>query len=189
MYQSHVYLEVRILFSSNKNVFTSNEKNNSFSIDNNVLQRVHTLSSALNCKWREKTFFEKQTSTANFPQDLGISGISLLVAEDGHFDIEFHSRKKAIHIEEIRIEEDAGRLTHSEGKTRMDYTNAGMPSIRIKTSHNIELGEEAFLFLEGIKRLLQYLKLTEDVSVDSAIRCNAYVSLAKYPDLPSYYQT
>ena len=187
MYQSHVYLEVRILFSSNKNVFTSNEKNNSFSIDNNVLQRVHTLSSALNCKWREKTFFEKQTSTANFPQDLGISGISLLVAENGHFDIEFHSRKKAIHIEEIRIEEDAGRLTHSEGKTRMDYTNAGMPSIRIKTSHNIELGEEAFLFLEGIKRLLQYLKLTEDVSVDSAIRCNAYVSLAKYPDSPSYY--
>ena len=187
MYQSYVYLEVRILFSSKRNVFEKNDKPTSYSVEDKVLQNVHILSKALNCKWKEKAFFEKQLSNPAIPENLGLTGLSLLVAENGHFDIEFHSRKKAIHIEEIRIEEDAGRLTHSEGKTRMDYTNAGMPSIRIKTSHNIELGEEALLFLEGIKRLLQYLQLTDNISLDAAIRCNAYVSLSKYPDLPSYY--
>jgi len=184
MYQSHVYLEVRILFSSSKNVFKNSIP---FSVDSNVLKKVHTLASALNCKWNEQPFLEKQISNQNLPSDLNLTGFSLSVAKNGYFDIEFHSRKKAIRIEEIRLEEDTGRLTHCDGKTKMDYSYAGMPSIRIKTTGNIELGEEALIFLEGIRRLLQYLQLTEDIPLDNAIRCNAYVALSKYPDLPNYY--
>ena len=95
-------------------------------------------------------------------------------------NIEFHSRKKEIEIEEIRLEEDAGRLTHSNGQTRMDYTYVGMPSIRIKTSSAFELGEEAELFLNELRRLVQYLQLIPDVPVENVLRCNAYIALAKY---------
>ena len=73
MYQSHVYLEVRILFSSSKNVFKNSIP---FSVDSNVLKKVHTLASALNCKWNEQPFLEKQISNQNLPSDLNLTGFS-----------------------------------------------------------------------------------------------------------------
>ena len=187
MYQSHVYLEVRILLPAAPAVFSIEDKPVSYSVNPVVLQQVATLSRALGCTWNEDAHFEHITGTLSVPAEYRLSGLSVCIAGNGSLSIEFHRRQKKIIIEELRIEEDAGRLTRSEGKTRMDYTHAGMASVRIRTSDDFELGEEAFLFLDELRRLLQYLGLCGDMPADSLIRCNAHVALAKYPDMPDYY--
>jgi aspartyl-tRNA(Asn)/glutamyl-tRNA(Gln) amidotransferase subunit B len=115
-----------------------------------------------------------------------LTGYSLKVAEGGSLNIMFHCRSKTIHIEEVRIEEDTGRLTHAEGNTRMDFTWAGCPSIRVHTTPSFETGEEAQLFLDELRRLTEYLHLTNE-NADGAIRCNAFTALSEYPELPDYY--
>jgi aspartyl-tRNA(Asn)/glutamyl-tRNA(Gln) amidotransferase subunit B len=117
-----------------------------------------------------------------------LSGLSLKLGIKGCLDITFHRRKKTIRIGEIRLEEDLGRLTRSarEGAAgaRMDYSTAGMPSLRIITESDFEIGEETEVFLTTLRRRIQYLELGNP---ESNMRCNAYVALAPYPEKPSVF--
>jgi aspartyl-tRNA(Asn)/glutamyl-tRNA(Gln) amidotransferase subunit B len=117
-----------------------------------------------------------------------LSGLSLKLGRNGYLDIMFHRRKKRIRIGEIRLEEDLGRLTRSvrngASGPRMDYTTAGMPSLRIITEHDFEIGEETEVFLTTLRRRIQYLELGNP---ESNMRCNAYVALAPYPGKPSVF--
>lgn len=188
MYQSFIYLEARILLPPTAAVFVEDKTKGGISVAPDVLGRVFMLTKALGCGIPEKTVVEHLTG--NFPKPengRNLTGYSVKVAEGGSLNILFHCRAKTIHIEEIRIEEDSGRLTHAEGNTRMDYTWAGCPSIRVHTTPSFETGEEAQLFLDELRRLVQYLHLANEDASDGAIRCNAFVALSKYPELPDYY--
>jgi aspartyl-tRNA(Asn)/glutamyl-tRNA(Gln) amidotransferase subunit B len=188
MYQSFIYLETRILLPPVPEVFISETDTGHISVAPEVMKSVSLLVKALNCFIPETIPVEYLTG--NFPKPTNgrhLTGYSVKVAEGGSLNIIFHCRPKTIHFEEIRIEEDSGRLTHADGNTHMDYTWAGCPSIRIHTTPSFETGEEAQLFLDELRRLIQYLHLPNEQSTDGSIRCNAFVALSKYPELPDYY--
>ena len=50
----------------------------------------------------------------------------------------------------------------------------------------LELGEEAEIFLTELRRRNQYMGILKGVPLESVIRCNAYVALARYPEAPDY---
>jgi aspartyl-tRNA(Asn)/glutamyl-tRNA(Gln) amidotransferase subunit B len=66
----------------------------------------------------------------------------------------------------------------------MDYSTAGMPSLRIITESDFEIGEETEVFLTTLRRRIQYLELG---TPEGNMRCNAYVALAPYPGAPSVF--
>lgn len=188
MYQSFVYVETRIQLAAVESVFITDDSTKKISIEPSVLQSVYTLAKALGCRISIISDIEKiNTPLPEIQNGKKINGYSIKIAEKGAMNLMFHSHRKTIKIEEVRIEEDLGRLTHANGKTRMDYSFAGNPSIRIKTAPSFELGEEVHIFLEELRRLTQYLNLENTKQKDSYIRCNAYVALSKYPQLPDYY--
>lgn len=121
------------------------------------------------------------------PQGYNLCGASVKIAENGMLAIEFHKHKKNISILEIRIEEDTGRLIHTDGRAFMDYSSAGMPSIRIRTGNTIELGEEAEMVLMELNSRMRYIGLLSDSDDIHKIRCNAYVASTKFPDAPKHY--
>ena len=211
MYQAYVYLETRVLLSAVPGVFISNsadsgEKdilsakadflkrtNNRFavkdvSIQPAVLHKVASLVKALGGTMLEKSALEHLTGNIQEPpDDKEFTGFSVKVAVGGSLDIFFHQKAKKINIEEIRIEEDCGHLTRVGGKAHMDWTYAGCPSIRLRTSTSFELGEEAELYLHELYTLMAYLKLITGELGESCVRSNAYASLAEYPAKPDYY--
>lgn len=188
MYQSFVYVETRIQLAAVESVFITDDSTKKISIEPSVLQSVYTLAKALGCRISIISDIEKiNAPLPEIQNGKKINGYSIKIAEKGAMNLMFHSHRKTIKIEEVRIEEDLGRLTHANGKTRMDYSFAGNPSIRIKTAPSFELGEEVHIFLEELRRLTQYLNLENTKQKDSYIRCNAYVALSKYPQLPDYY--
>lgn len=200
MYQSHVFLEVRILVANGEKAFCScyvGSKAGTCSVcrrdagsfpkaNATAIRRAYTLSHALDCTLAETAEYQRPKGSPSLPEQYSLSGASVKIATDGYMDIEFHRRKKRIYIEEIRIEEDAGRLTHNNGETRMDYSHAGAPNIRIRTGANFELGEEAEIFLTELRRRIQYTGILKGTPPESVIRCNAYVALARYPETPAY---
>jgi aspartyl-tRNA(Asn)/glutamyl-tRNA(Gln) amidotransferase subunit B len=131
--------------------------------------------------------YERNLNTPPTPEGHALSRLSIKLGADAVKDIMFHRRKKRIRITEVRLEEDAGRLIHQGKETRMDYSQAGMPSLRIKTAADLEIGEEAEVFLSDLRRLIQYLELIPGLSLESVIRCNAYVGIAPYPDPPLHF--
>jgi len=201
MYQSHVFLEVRILVSTNEKAFCScyignkagtcpicrREGGASPVINPQAARRAYTLSHALDCTLAEKALYERPKGSPSLPEQYSLSGASVKIGGNGFMDIEFHRRKKRISITEVRLEEDAGRLTHVNGEARMDYSQAGAPNIRIRTGADFELGEEAEIFLTELRRRIQYMGILKGVPLETVIRCNAYVSLARYPEKPDYF--
>ncbi|MDR2109748.1 MAG: asparaginase domain-containing protein, partial [Spirochaetaceae bacterium] len=152
-----------------------------------------------------EAFYERNLNTPK-PGGIALSRLSIKLGRNAALDIMFHRRKKRVRITEIRLEEDAGRLIHRNlmaapeaagdtadgeysrgGFTRMDYSRAGMPSLRIRTAADFEIGEETEVFLSDLRRRLQYLELIPGVPPDSVIRCNAYVAIAPYPEEPKNY--
>lgn len=178
MFQSHIFMDIRILLSPEKQVFPPSLT---------IIDEINAFIQALSCKKLENLELEEQINKKNLPNDIQLSYFSLKLAENGRLPISFRQRYKEIEIKEIRLEEDAGRLTHSDGHTRMDYSTAGCPSLVMRTGDNFELGEEAEIFLDEIHRLAEYLNLSDILHLKDAIRCNAHVSLASYPKKPNYY--
>lgn len=211
MFQSFIYLEVRVLLSSVPGVFISTTEDsakkdilsvkadflrknnsapkiNSVKIEPSTLHRVRTLVEALGGTMTGSSTLERLLGNIQEPpDDRNFTGFSVRAAQGGGLDIMFHQKSKHIKIEEVRVEEDSGHLTRVGGaKPRMDWTYAGCPSIRIRTSSAFELGEEAELFLQELYTLLAYLKVVNPELSEAAVRCNAYVSMAEYPQKPSY---
>lgn len=200
MYQSHVFLEVRIPVSTNEKAFCPCYIGNKSGtcpicrreagahplINTQAARHAYTLAHALDCTLAESAAYERPQGSPSLPAQYSLSGASVKIATDGFMDIEFHRRKKRISIREVRIEEDAGRLTHVNGQARMDYSKAGAPNIRIRTGDDFELGEEAEIFLTELRRRIQYMGTLKGIPLENVIRCNAYVSLARYPDVSDY---
>jgi len=209
MYRSFVYLEIRVLLSAVPGVFLETsassgrkdilsakseflKRNNSRSapaevgIQSSALHKVAVFADAVGGRMLPHTVLERLTGAVpEPPDDRNFTGFSVKVAEGGSLAIMFHRKAKRIYIEEIRIEEDCGRLTRTGGKkARMDWTYAGCPVMRIRTGSVFELGEEAELFLQELYTLLSYLNLTTAEAGESGVRCNAYVALAEYPSEP-----
>ncbi|MDR2900831.1 MAG: asparaginase domain-containing protein [Treponema sp.] len=202
-YKSHIYLEVRILLPTGVKTFCSctydaqgqfsscpicEEKSGAVPLLNSdTARKTYTLIRGLKGNIIKDAPYERNVSTPEMPEGHDLSRLSLKLGSDGYMDIMFHRRKKRIRIDEIRIEEDAGRLTHSGRETRMDYSKAGMPSLRIRTAPDFEMGEEAEVFLTDLRRRIQYLEIIPGVPVESMMRCNAYAAIAPYPETPKDY--
>jgi aspartyl-tRNA(Asn)/glutamyl-tRNA(Gln) amidotransferase subunit B len=213
MYKSYISLEVRILLAAGSKTFCPcvddgsplsrgspvscpvcrGEPGAAPVINALAARKACLLIRALGGAILKSVPYERNLSVPVMPGEgeapaVALSRLSIKLGQDGGMDIMFHRRKKHIGIPEIRLEEDAGRLIHggrgSGAGTRMDYSRAGMPSLRIRTAADFEIGEEAEVFLSDLRRRIQYLELISGMSVESCIRCNAYVALASFPETP-----
>jgi aspartyl-tRNA(Asn)/glutamyl-tRNA(Gln) amidotransferase subunit B len=94
--------------------------------------------------------YERNLNAPPLPSAYHLSRLSTKMGTDCFLDIMFHRRQKRIGIPELRLEEDFGRLIRP-GKgpvaAYMDYSRAGMPLLRLRTSADLEIGEEAEMFL------------------------------------------
>ncbi|MDR2404168.1 MAG: asparaginase domain-containing protein [Spirochaetaceae bacterium] len=201
MYKSYIALEVRILLLTGVKTFCScvpdascpvcrEEPGARPALNYQAVRKACLLIRGLGGGIIRNAPYERNLSTPPMPEDRALSRLSIKLGCDGAMDIMFHRRKKRIRITEVRLEEDAGRLIHSgkgSPETRMDYSRVGMPSLRIRTAADFEIGEEAEVFLSDLRRRIQYLELISGTPVESVIRCNAYVALAPYPEIPEWY--
>ncbi|MDR2080247.1 MAG: asparaginase domain-containing protein, partial [Treponema sp.] len=223
MYKTYISLEVRVLLLAELKAFCGcsaigdtegekascpvcrEEKGALPTLNLLTARKAYLLTRSLGCSLIKEAAYERNLNTPIMPTGPGgkpviaLSRLSVKLGENGALDILFHRRRKRIRIIEVRLEEDAGRLIHSarkptgQSETRMDYSSAGMPSMRIKTAADFEIGEEAEVFLSELRRQIQYLEiipvkealLRKPASLENVIRCNAYVAMAPYPVFPA----
>ena len=211
MYKSYIYLEVRVLLSAVPGVFLFTnstqrasdiltakenfiektfikEKFDKVQILPSVLRKASAFVTATGGTLLKASSLQKLTAfIPQPPDDREYTGSSVKIATGGSIDIVFHQKAKRIALEEIRIEEDCGHLTRSGNtKPHMDWTYAGCPVLRIRTANDLEVGEEAELFLQELYTIMSYLKLPLGELGENSLRCNAYTALAEYPQKPSY---
>ncbi len=85
---------------------------------------------------------------------------------------------KAVPLERIHLEEDAGKSIHTgRGETLVDLNRAGVPLLEIVTRPGIRSPQEAHRYLEALKLALRYAGVSECDMEKGSLRCDANISL------------
>ncbi|OIJ14147.1 aspartyl/glutamyl-tRNA amidotransferase subunit B [Anaerobacillus arseniciselenatis] len=135
---------------------------------------------ALNCEIAPITKFDRKNYFyPDSPKAYQISQFDKPIGEHGWIDIEVNGEKKRIGITRIHLEEDAGKLTHSEygDYSLVDFNRVGTPLIEIVSEPDIRTPEEAYAYLEKLKAILQYTEVSDCKMEEGSLRCDANISL------------
>ncbi len=84
---------------------------------------------------------------------------------------------KAVKIQRIHIEEDAGKLTHLADKSIIDFNRCGIPLIEIVTAPDISSGEEAAAVAEEIALRLKQALVCDVRMEQGSLRIDVNVSV------------
>jgi aspartyl-tRNA(Asn)/glutamyl-tRNA(Gln) amidotransferase subunit B len=127
----------------------------------------------------ESVFARKNYFYPDLPKGYQISQYELPLAERGALEISVNGGKKRIGITRIHLEEDAGKLIHSDTRpvSFVDYNRSGVPLIEIVSEPDMRTPEEAVEYLKGLRNILLYLEICDGNMEEGSLRCDANVSL------------
>lgn len=100
-------------------------------------------------------------------------------ALNGSIVITNKGKEKTLRLERIHIEEDAGKLIHSEygSGSLVDLNRAGTPLIEIVSKPDMVNSDEAYLYLVQLKQILKYNGVSDCEMQEGSLRCDANVSV------------
>ena len=130
-----------------------------------------------NCKNDRKNYFYP-----DLPKSYQISQFDKPLCKRGYVEIEEgNGEKKKIRLTRIHIEEDAGKLNHSElsGGSLVDLNRAGVPLIEIVSEPDLRSSEEAEKYLRKLKSILEYIEVSDCKMQEGSLRADVNVSVHK----------
>ena len=135
---------------------------------------------ALNCQInRYSRQDRKHYFYPDLPKAFQTSQYDLPLCYDGYVDIVAEGRPKRIGITRIHIEEDAGKLIHEFGQTRVDYNRCGVPLIEIVSEPDFENSAQVAAYLEALKNILTYTGVSNCKMEEGSMRCDINLSIHK----------
>ena len=135
---------------------------------------------ALNCEVSKHSKFDRKSYFyPDLPKGYQISQFDLPICNKGHLEVEVDGKKKKIRLTRIHLEEDAGKLIHPEGSNHslVDFNRAGTPLMEIVSEPDIRSPKEAKLFLQELRILMRYLRVSDADMEKGQLRCDANISL------------
>lgn len=149
-------------------------------LNEKVLEYAIKLGLALGCEILPFSKFDRKNYFyPDLPKAYQISQLDLPICRNGHIDVTVDGEERRIRINRIHMEEDAGKLVHSEngGGTCVDLNRAGVPLLEIVTEPDIHSPEEAKEYLTKLKTIIQYLNISDCKMEEGSLRCDANISI------------
>ena len=153
-------------------------------LNEDVLEKAIMAGLALDCRIANVTKFDrKHYFYPDLPKGYQISQYDMPYAEHGH--LEFHRKGQSdplrIGITRIHMEEDAGKLLHSQQPgvsiSYVDLNRAGVPLLEIVSEPDLRNAEDAYEYLVTLKNILRYIDVSDCNMEEGSLRCDANVSL------------
>eukprot|EP00854_Cymbomonas_tetramitiformis_P001782 gene1782-2448_t len=140
---------------------------------------------ALNCDVaRVSKFDRKQYFYPDLPKGYQVSQYDIPIAEHGHITVEmapeFGGGKRTIGITRAHMEEDAGKLSHEDACSLVDYNRAGVPLLEIVSEPDMRTGREAAEYAAEIRRIVRFLGVSNGNMSEGSMRCDVNVSVRPF---------
>lgn len=138
---------------------------------------------AFNCKINSySTMDRKNYFYPDLPKAYQISQYDHPICGKGKIEVlKENGEKKSIGLTRIHMEEDAGKLVHSEiaaiKESYVDLNRAGTPLLEIVSEPEISDGEEAYLYLTKLRQTIKYLGISDVNMEEGSLRCDVNISL------------
>ena len=137
---------------------------------------------AMNCRInRETSFDRKHYFYPDLPKNYQVSQNYCNLGVDGHITIPSGEGEKEINIWDVHLEEDAGKNMHVEypgaNYSLVDLNRSGMALLEIVSAPDMRSVEEAESFMQTLRRILLYSRISDCRMQEGSLRFEASVSL------------
>jgi aspartyl-tRNA(Asn)/glutamyl-tRNA(Gln) amidotransferase subunit B len=129
-------------------------------------------------------FARKNYFYPDLPKGYQITQHTTPICKGGYVEITVGKQKKAVQLNRIHIEEDAGKSIH-EGEsdfTQLDFNRAGMPLVEIVTEPDLRSAEEAAAYVTTLRKLVRHLGVCDGNMEEGSFRCDVNISVRKKGD-------
>lgn len=100
------------------------------------------------------------------------------LCSNGYVDVSTEDGTSRIRINRIHIEEDAGKLIHTdEGTSLVDMNRGGVPLIEIVSEPDIHTAKEAVAYLRKLRSLVRYTGISDGRMNEGSLRCDVNLSI------------
>ncbi len=135
---------------------------------------------ALGCKISDKISFDRKNYFyPDMPNSYQISQFYCPLCTDGRLDFYLDGEMKSVGIREIHLEDDAGKLIHGDGVTKIDCNRAGVPLIEVVTNPDMTSADETVAFLEALRLVMLYLGVSDCKMQEGSMRVDVNLSVHK----------
>ncbi|MFJ5771798.1 Asp-tRNA(Asn)/Glu-tRNA(Gln) amidotransferase subunit GatB [Psychrobacillus sp. NPDC093180] len=150
-------------------------------VNKNVVDFAMRAALALNMEIEQHTKFDRKNYFyPDNPKAYQISQFDKPIGKNGWIEIEVNGETKRIGITRLHMEEDAGKLSHADGYSLVDFNRQGTPLVEIVSEPDIRTPEEAYAYLEKLKSIIQYTEVSDCKMEEGSLRCDANISLRPY---------
>lgn len=153
-------------------------------LNSKIIEFAVKLGLALNCELAfDSKFDRKQYFYPDLPKGYQISQFDVPIASSGFLDVdiplEYGGGHKRFGITRVHMEEDAGKLLHTENGnySQVDLNRAGVPLLEIVSEPDMRNGIEAAEYAAELQRLVRYLGVSNGNMQEGSLRCDVNVSV------------
>jgi len=149
-------------------------------LNKKVVENAIMTGFALNCETARRCKFDRKNYFyPDLPKNYQISQYDDPLAKNGFIDILVNGSARRIGITRVHMEEDAGKLVHSEDgpESYVDFNRTGVPLLEIVTEPDIRTPEEAYATAVTLKGILEYLDVSDCNMEEGSLRCDANISV------------
>lgn len=135
---------------------------------------------ACHCSIEQENYFaRKNYFYPDLPKGYQISQHTTPICKGGFVTIHLNGETKAIQLNRIHIEEDAGKSIHDiyEDKSCIDLNRAGTALLEIVTEPCISSSEEAYLYITELRKLVRWIDVCDGNMEEGSLRCDANISI------------
>ena len=146
-----------------------------------VVRNAVRLGLACGCSIREyNSYARKNYFYPDLPKGYQITQDQTPICTGGSVWISSDSvAPKQIGLTRIHMEEDTGKSIHDLDPfhTLLDLNRAGVPLLEIVSEPDFRSGEEAYLYLHEIRKLVRYLDISDGNMEEGSLRCDVNISI------------
>lgn len=134
---------------------------------------------ALNCEINRFVKFDRKNYFyPDCPKAYQISQYDFPINKGGFIVIPMEKEaSKTIGITRAHLEEDAGKLMHENDCSLVDYNRTGTPLLEIVSEPDMRSPQEAYDYLQTLKRIISYLDVSDCDMEKGSLRCDANISI------------
>ena len=149
-------------------------------VNKKVVELGMTAGMMLNCDINRVTTFDKKSYYyPDLPCSYQTTQFFSPVCVNGTVTINTSKGKKDIRIKQIHMEEDAGKLVHDDwtDSSLVDFNRTSVPLCEIVSQPDLSSAEEVVAYLERLRSLLRFAKVSDCRFEQGSMRCDVNLSI------------